>query len=184
MNLYQRLKHNYSVRMFYQRARKVSFPHQFVDLEHAKKVGFLININQFTAKDILVLTAFMTKIEDLGIQVFTVELNFNRGTIPMFNGHSSSVFINKEQINWLGFPALSKLQEINKLKCDILLNLDSSEKMTSKFICGLSNARTRVGIFEKGMENFYELMLNFEKGSLKLQPMLKEFENYLKMITK
>lgn len=183
MNWAQSVRHRYSLKLFNKRARKIEFPHDFVDLDRAKTIGFIVNINLLQPKDLIALTDFLTKLEDTGKDVFIVEINFKRKSEPMFNETIKSIFINPEHVNWLGFPAIGRLQEINKQKSDILLNLDVSEKMTSRFICGLSNAKTRVGMYEEGYEEYYELMLEISPET-KLKDMLSHLETYLKMIEK
>lgn len=183
MNWIQSLKHRHSLRTFKKRSRKVKFPHQFIALGKAKTVGFIININLYTSEDLILLTHYLTKLEDKGKKIFLVELNFKRKSLPMFTQTNQSIFINPAHINWMGFPSVQKLKAINTKKCDILLNLDHSENMTSRYICGFSNAKTRVGIHEEEFEKVYELMLQIspETG---LKTMLNQFETYLKMIEK
>ena len=176
-------KQKFSLRVFRKRAKNVKFPHKGVDLERAKKIGIIVNMNMMTSKDLIILTDFITRLEDTGKQLILIELNFKRKTEPMFNETNQTIFINPTQISWLGFPSREALQEINKNKIDILLNLDISDLMTSRFICGLSNASTRAGFFEEGYEEFYEFMLDIPKET-KLKELLTSFETYLKMIEK
>lgn len=183
MNWIQSVRHKYSLNLFHKRAKKGEFRHEFIDLDTAKKIGFVVNINMMAPKDLIALTDFLTKLEDSGKTVFVVEINFKRKSEPMFNETIRSIFINPDHINWLGFPSTEKLQEINKEKPEILMNLDTSEKMTSRFICGLSNADTRAGMYEEGYEEFYELMLDISKDT-KLKDLLSHLETYLKMIEK
>jgi hypothetical protein len=183
MNWVESIRHKHSLRVFHNRSRKVRFPHEFVDLDHATRVAFLINMGQFEAKDLVVLTDYITKLEEHGKQVMIVELNFKRKSEPIFNDTVESIFINAQHINWLGFPSTQKMAEVNKWKPDILINLDTSEELTSRFVCGLSNASTRVGRFEEGYEEYYELMLDLAPET-HLKTMLAQFETYLKMIEK
>jgi hypothetical protein len=183
MNWLQSLRHRYSIRLFQQRAKKVSFPHAFVDLDVAETVGFIVNIGQFSADELVFFTKYITHLEDKGKKVVIVEISFKRKSEPMFRDSMHSIFINAEQINWLNFPSIKRQQEINASKCDILVNLDTSERMTSRFICGLSNARTRVGLHEYGYEQFYELMLQLPLET-KLHKILDTFEMFTKMLEK
>lgn len=183
MNWIAERKKNYSLKLFEKRAKKVKFPHSFVDLEQANSIGVIVNINMFTSKDLIVITDYITKLEDSGKSVFLIELNFKRRTEPMFSDTNKTVFINPTHINWLGLPSREVLARVNKYKPDILINLDNSQSMTSRFICGLANAKTRAGFYEEGFENFYELMIDLPKDT-KLKSLLSAFEDYLKMIEK
>lgn len=183
MNWLQEHKQKFSLKTFRKKSRKVKFPHNFVDLKRAKSVGFIININQCTPKDLIVLTDYITKLEESGKSIFMVELNFLRKSEPMFNETNQSIFINPTHISWLGFPSKEVLKEINKNKADILLNLDTSDGLTSHFICGMTNAKTRAGLYEEGMEHFYELMVDVPRDT-KLKLLLSSFEEYLKMLDK
>lgn len=64
MNWLQSIRHRYSVKVFLQRAKKVSFPRAFVDLEHANAIGFIVNIEQFSADDLVYFTKYITHLED------------------------------------------------------------------------------------------------------------------------
>ncbi len=183
MNFIQSLRHRYSLRLFKQRAKKVNFPHAFVDLEKADSLGFIVNIDQFTADDLVYFTKYITHLEDKGKRVAVVEVTYNRKSQPMFKDSVETVFINPAQLNWLNFPSVKRLQELNDLGLDILVNLDTTEKMTSRFICGLSSAKTRVGLHESGYEEFYELMLQMPTES-RLHKILDTFELYSKMLEK
>lgn len=183
MNWIQSLRHGHSMKVFKGRAKKVSFPHAFVDFDTAKTIGFIVNISLLTAEDLIMFTKYITKLEEKGKQPVVVELNFKRKSEPMFTDTIKSIFINPEQINWLSFPSIKRLQEVNETRCDILLNLDTSERMTSRFICGLSNAKTRVGLHEEGYEGFYELMLQMPLET-PLAKIMETFEMFTRMIDK
>ncbi|HHG86232.1 MAG TPA: hypothetical protein ENJ82_15890 [Bacteroidetes bacterium] len=183
MNWLQSVKHNYSVTVFEKRAKKVSFPHAFVDFDKAKTIAFIVNISQFNPEDLVSFTKYISKLETVGKSVVVIELNFERKSLPMFKASTRSIFINPEGINWLKFPAVERLREINRLKCDLLVNLDTSEQMTSHFICGLSNAKTRVGLAQDGYEAFYELLLQLP-NTTKITKLLETFEMFTKMLEK
>jgi hypothetical protein len=183
MNWIESIRHRQSLRVFGNRSRKVKFPHEFVDLDMAKQVAFVVNMSQFEARDLIVLTDFITKLEEHGKKVLIVEVNLKRKSEPMFNQTVASIFINAEHINWLGFPSTQKMAEVNQWKPEILINLDTSEILTSRFICGLSNAPTRVGRYEEGFAEYYELMLDVAPET-QLKTMLQQFETYLKMLQK
>jgi hypothetical protein len=128
-------------------------------------------------------TKYITHLEDRGKQVAVVEITYHRKSLPMFQDSVQSVFINPTQLNWLDFPSVKRLQELNALNLGILVNLDTTERMTSRFICGLSSAQTRVGLHEPGYEEFYELMLQLPLET-RLHKILDTFEFYSKMLEK
>ena len=183
MNWIQSLRHRYSLRIFNQRAKRVNFPHAFVDMEHAQSLGFIVNIDQFSADDLVYFTKYITHLEDRGKTVAVVEITYNRKSLPMFHDSMTTVFINPAQMNWLAFPSVKRLQELNALRLDILVNLDTTEKMASRFICGLASAQTRVGLHESGYEAFYELMLQIPPET-RIHKILDTFEFYSKMLAK
>lgn len=183
MNWLQSIRHRHSLNLFRSRAKKVSFPHQSVGFHHAQTLGFIINIGLINAEELVFFTKYITQLEDAGKKVVVVELNFHRKSTPMFTQSIRSIFVSSADVNWLSFPSVDKLKQINKAKCDIIFNLDTSERMTSRFICGLSNAKMRVGMHEEEYEEFYELMLQMEDNS-KLSSVLKTYETYTKMLNK
>ena len=76
MNWLQSLRHRYAVRTFEKRAKKVSFPHAFVDL--ATSIGFVVNIEQFSADNLVYFTKYITHLEDKGKKVVVVEISYGR----------------------------------------------------------------------------------------------------------
>jgi hypothetical protein len=183
MNWIQSLRHRYSLSIFNVRAKRVNFPHAFVDLEKAQSLGFIVNIDQFSADDLVYFTKYITHLEDRGKSVAVVEITYHRKSPPMFRDSMTSLFFNPAQINWLDFPSVKRMQELNALKIEILVNLDTTERMTSRFICGLSSAQTRVGLHEAGYESFYELLLQIP-AETRLPKILETFEFYSKMLEK
>ena len=183
MNKFQELIKRYSLRIFYKKAKKVHFKHNFVSFEKAKTFAFIININKLSSRELINITEYITRLEDQGKTIYMIELNFKKKTEPMFRDNVKSIFVNPVNLNWLGFPSRQILEKINSLKIDILLNLDTSEKMTAGFICGLSNAQTRGGIFDENLINFYELMLELPPET-RSKELLRQFETYTRMIEK
>jgi hypothetical protein len=183
MNWVQNIRQRHSLSKFRKRTQKVNFPHSFVDIERAQTIGFIVNAEQISADDLVMFTKYITQLEDKGKKVVVVEINHKRKSEPMFQRSMNTVFINPSQINWMMFPSVGKLEELNKFRCDILVNLDMAEQMTSRYVCGLSNAQTRVGLHEEGQEEFYELMLQLPADT-KLSKLLETFETYSKMLEK
>lgn len=183
MNWLQTLKYKLSLMRFRKQAHKVKFAHAFVDLEDARSVGFVINIDQFSADDLVFFTKYFTHLEDRGKAIAIAEITYSRKSMPMFRDSVRSVFLNPAQMNWLQFPSVKRLQELNGMNLDILVNLDTTERLTARFICGLSNAKTRVGLHEEGFEDYYELMLQLPPET-KLHKILDTFEHYSKMLQK
>jgi hypothetical protein len=183
MNWVQSIRHRVSLGKFEKLASKVRFQHRFVDFEVAKTIGFIINIAEFNAENLVYFTQYITKLEDRGKSVVVIELNLDRKAEPMFRDSVRSVFINAAQVNWLQLPSVPSMKAINGFRLDILVNLDVSELMTARYVCGLSNALTRVGLHAPGDEDFYELMLQLPPET-KIQKVLEHFEFYAKMIEK
>lgn len=183
MNRIQSIKHSHSLKVFRKRARRVAFPHQFVSFSRAKTLGFIINISLISMDELMFFIQHLEELEKEGKKILVVELNFLRNAEPMFNAAQKSIFLNSNNINWLRFPTVSILKQINAAKIDILYNLDTSEQMTSRFICGLSNAKMRVGVHESEYEEFYELMLQLETGA-SLQQVLETSDAFTKKLEK
>ncbi|MFM2377012.1 MAG: hypothetical protein RLZZ165_2109 [Bacteroidota bacterium] len=183
MNWIRSIRDRYSVSVFQQQAKKLNFPHTFVDLERATSIGFIVNTGRWNADDLVYFTRYITHLEDRGKKVVVVEISYHRKSKPMFRDSTQSVFINPRQMNWFQLPSIARIQELNAANLEILLNLDSSEKLASRFVCGLSSAKTRVGLFKQGHEAYYELMLQLPFES-KLPKILSAFEQYSKMLEK
>ncbi len=183
MNWIQSIKRAQSIKVFQSRVKSVKFPHCFVDFDRAGSLGFIINTSLISGEELVTFTKYITRLEEQGKKVLLIEINLRRKSEPIFSGSSRSIFIHPGLINWLDFPSVSLLQDINKFNADILFNLDTSKRMTSRFICGFSNAAMRVGIDEEKYKGYYELMLQIESGA-KLKNILNSFEQYSKMLKK
>ena len=183
MNRLQSIKHDHSLKVFRKRARKVAFPHAFVDFSRAETLGYILNVGQINAEDLVFFVKHLQQLEGLGKKVVVVELNLQRDASPMFTTSIESIFVSSGQVNWLDFPSVSVLKAINAARIDILFNLDTSNRMTSRFISGLSNARMRVGRHESETEGFYELMVQFPAGST-LQEILDASETFTNKLEK
>lgn len=177
-------KRAFSLQRFSKKAEKVRFAHAFVDLKSAKRIGFILNTTNSSAKDLIMLTDYIAKLETQhSKEVFVVELNYRRKSEPVFKETHRSLFVNPRHVNWLGFPSMEVLKDLNSVPTDILIDLDQGESLTSKFISGLSNARMRAGLHQEGFEPFYDLMLSAE-GAPSLKVFLNQLEVYLNMLKK
>lgn len=158
------------------------FTHDFIDVEKAKSIGLLINVNQCSPEDIKDIHAYMDATRAKGMKVIVFELNYLKKSTPAFSTSAHSVFINPEKTNWLDCPTSSVQGLIAQYDMDILLNFDTSESMTSHYVSAISHARTRTAVYKEGFENFYEMMVAFKENRFK--KMLHNFEHFLKMIEK
>ena len=183
INWIREKKRSFSLNRFHKKAEKVKFKHEFVDLKSAVRIGFILNTTNSSAQDLILLTDYISKLEtQQRKEVFVIELNFRRKSQPVFRETHRSLFVNPKYINWLGFPSMEILKEINSKPTDILIDLDRGSSLTSKFISGLSNARMRAGHHEEELEPFYDLMISGQSGSLK--DFLAQLEVYMNMLKK
>lgn len=176
-------RRNRGAKVFRQRSAKVQFPHAFKDLDLAKRIGFIVNLEELSPEDLAYLVHYLAEMQRMGKEVLVVELNFQRKAMPVFNGKVDSIFIGNAHKNLFGLPSIKKMQELNKSKLDILVNLDRSEWNTGTYICGLSNASMRVGLHKPDLEDYFELMLQLP-AETKIQKVLAHFEHYSNMLQK
>ncbi|MFK7970221.1 MAG: hypothetical protein AB8F95_07630 [Bacteroidia bacterium] len=158
--------------------------HDFVDIDQAKRVGFIVNVQDINEKDKGRLTQYVNQLKKAKKDVFLVELNFIKKSTPIFTNLSNGVFINPEKLNWLGLPTTDVESKFAQTEMDILMNFDNSNNPTAQYLCRLANARTRTGVYVEGQEACYELMLSLPENGQKVPAMLDQFDFYLKMLEK
>ena len=183
LNWYKDVKQKAGIRQFEKKINKVSYPHQFVDFEKARTIGFIINVNQRSLREMVILQDYMGNLKKSGKNPVAFEINRKKNAESIFGDTVDTVFVNSETLTFFGLPSKEVLKSINQNSVEILLNLDTSDDMTSRYICGFSNAKTRVGIYQEGLEDFFELMIDLPRDT-QIKKILSSFEDYLKMIEK
>ncbi|MEM6262276.1 MAG: hypothetical protein AAGI38_07200 [Bacteroidota bacterium] len=183
---YQSMRVTFSRRRIRYLERSRKYVRDFVDIENARNVGLIVNINECTTEDIKTLRRYIDQLKKGRKQVFLIELNFLKKSVPTFNSSVNSIFINPSKLNWLDFPVQSVEGKIRQYDLDILMNFDESDRMTSKYLCSMANAKTRTGKHTAGFESCYELMVNFPIRSdvTRMKTKIKEFDYFLKMLEK
>jgi len=155
----------------------------FVDIDRAKSVGFVVNMNQYKMDDIKLLRSYIGDLKKQQKNIVLVELNFEKKSEPQFRNSVNAIFINPSKLNILEHPKAAIENQLQRHQIDILINLDFSEKVTSKFVCSMANARTRTGKREVGYEDCYELMIEMPENN-GLKKTLREYSYFLQMLEK
>jgi hypothetical protein len=186
MNLVNQLKDNFTKRKMRQLDNRKSPQREFVDLEKAKNIGMIVNVNQCDTEDIKHLNKYISKLKKDNKRVFIIEINYLKKSTPELSNSGDTIFINPSKMNWVDYPIPAVEEKINQHALDILMNFDSSEKMTSKYVLSFANAKTRTGPHVEGFEYCYELMVHLPETDAgnRLQAMINQFDYFLKMIEK
>ncbi|MEZ4688264.1 MAG: hypothetical protein R3B47_20050 [Bacteroidia bacterium] len=159
--------------------------HDFVDLEEARRVGFIVNTQNTSQSDSSKLSQYISRLKQAGKETFLIEINFQKKSTPAFKNISDGIFINPEKLNWLDLPNHQVETQMLQKELDILMNFDSSPRVTASYLCTLANARTRTGLHVEGQEDCYELMLSLpEANGTKAPSVLDQFDHYLKELVK
>jgi len=183
MTFFQRLKDALTQYFYAKRIGKARPRHEFVSLQHAKKVGILIHIHFFNLRYAKQITDFITRLEKEGKQVIIIELNTRNTADSVFGDQKLCVFLTKKYFNWLKIPDHYATSRINKHHLDVLIDLDISEEPYARFLSGLSNAKTRVGIYREGLDEYYDLMVSMDPNLLP-QELLHNIEHFLNLLKK
>lgn len=181
MNALRTFKRNLALRNFRKKSASIAFPHWGMGIYKARHIGLMVNVTLSNPKDLIMLTEFIGKLEELGKKILVIEINFGKKAEQMFNETTQSIFVSRKHVNWLGLPAKELLKEINSQKLDLLLDFDTSDTLTARFIAGFSNAATRVGLFDEEFKANYELSIESPR-SIKLKSLIASYEQYLKMV--
>lgn len=186
MNLVNQLKDNFTKRKMRQLDNRKRQAREFVDLEKAKNIGMIINVNECDTEDIKQLNKYTAKLKRDQKRVFIIEINYLKKSEPALTQSGDGVFINPSKLNWVDFPVPTIEEKIKDFPLDILMNFDSSEKMTAKYVLNFANAKTRTGPHVEGFEYCYELMVHLPETTSgnRLQGMINQFDYFLKMIEK
>ena len=186
MNLVNQLKDNFTKRKMRQLDNRKLTKREFIDLDKAKNIGMIVNVNQCNTEDIKHLNKYISKLKREKKRIFVIEINFTKKSTPELTNGGDGIFINPAKMNWLDYPIPAIEEKINQHQLDILMNFDSSEKMTAKYVLNFANAKTRTGPHVEGSEYCYELMVHLPETTEgnRLQPMINQFDYFLKMIEK
>ena len=188
MKLVNQLKDNFTKRKIKQLDNRKTPKREFVDLEKAKNIGMIVNVNECGTEDIKRLNQYISKLKRQKKRVFLIEINFNKKSTSELLNSGDGIFINPSRMNWLDYPVPSAEEKIRNQPLDILMNFDTSEKMTSKYVLSFANAKTRTGPHIEDFEYCYELMINLPANTPTqenhLQAMINQYDYFLKMIEK
>ena len=181
-----RLKEKFSKRKLISLDKNPSVKREFIDIDKAKEIGMIINMNICSVEDVKLLRKYINQLKKDSKKVFLIELNFMKKSSPEFTSSVDSVFINPSKINWFDYPTASVQGKIKQRSLDILMNFDVSERITSKYLCSLANAKTRTGTLSAGYENCYELMIDLPPNlnGNRISAMIKQYDYFLKMLEK
>ena len=163
--------------------RTHSFPRDFLDLNHAQKVGLIVDTGTWNTEDQRHFREFIDTLQRQQKSLFVIEINFQKKAGPSFSHSVDSVFLNRNHINWLEYPEEPTREKIQARHLDLLLNLDFTHSMTSRFICALANSHTRAGIHKEGFESCYELMINPPQDA-RMNTLLRYFKILFKAVGK
>ena len=165
------------------------YKRDFIDIDKAKQIGIIINMNQCTNDDLALIQAYINALLQKNKKLLVIELNFLKKSMPAMRGGFETVFINPANLNWLDYPTPAIEKKIQKFDLDILIDFDHSERMTSKYVCSMAQAKTRTGMHTEGFEGCYELMIkpknmgaNGTPTPSNMKNMIKEFDYFLNMI--
>ncbi|WNJ18609.1 DUF6913 domain-containing protein [Pontibacter sp. G13] len=178
------IKEKFSKRRIRNLDRAKEYPRDFVDIESARLIGMIINVNILTEEDEKSLKSYMEALIKRKKKLFIVELNFNKKSEPKFDKMADSVFIDPSKLNWMDWPTPAIENKILGFDMDILMDFDFSTRKTSKYLCSMAKARTRTGVHREGYESCYELMVNQsdESDEPSMKAVIKKFDYFLSMI--
>lgn len=181
-----RLKEKFSKRKLKSLDKQPAVKREFIDIDKAKEIGMIINMNICSVEDIKLLRKYINQLKKDSKKVFLIELNFMKKSSPEFTSSVDSVFINPSKINWFDFPSSAVQGKIKQRSLDILMNFDASDRLTSKYVCSFANAKTRTGTLTAGFENCYELMVDIPPNlnGNTIPTMIKQYDYFLKMLEK
>ncbi|MDX2246925.1 MAG: hypothetical protein SF052_09135 [Bacteroidia bacterium] len=175
------IKEKFSKRRIRNLDRSEEYMRDFVDIESAKNIGVIINMNALSPEELKLVNNYVEALQKRHKRLLVIELNFNKKSEPYFTNSVESVFINPAKLNWLDYPTPAIENQIRKYDLDILMDFDFSSHMTAKYICGMAKAKTRTGVHREGFESCYELMIDRE-DERDIKAVIREFDYFLNMI--
>lgn len=177
------LKEKFSRRRIRNLDRTKEYTRDFVDIESARNIGLIINVNHLSPEDLKLLETYVQGLKKRSKKILLIELNFHKNSSPYFNNGTESIFINPSKLNWLDYPTPGIENQIRQHELDILIDFDLTNRMTSKYVCSIAKAKTRTGMHKEGFESCYELMIGSSENK-GMKGMIKEFDYFLNMIDK
>ncbi|MEL6589677.1 MAG: hypothetical protein AAGM67_18260 [Bacteroidota bacterium] len=179
------LKEKFSRRRIRNLDRSKEYARDFVDIESARSIGLIVNVNQLSPEDLKQFEGYVKGLKKRGKKVLLIEINFHKNSEPHYPEGPDTIFINPSKLNWLDYPTPGIESQIRKHELDILIDFDTTNRMTSKYVCSIAKAKTRTGMHKEGFESCYELMIGPSEAEHQgMKGMIKEFDYFLNMIDK
>lgn len=175
------IKEKYSKRRIRNLDRSEEYSRDFVDIESAKRIGIIVNMNSISPDDLSLLKNYIDALKKRKKKLLLIEINFHKKSESEFSSEKDAVFINPAKLNWLDYPTPKIEDKIRKTELDILMDFDFSSRMTSKYVCSMARAKTRTGVHREGFESCYELMID-HGAEQNMKAIIKEFDYFLNMI--
>jgi hypothetical protein len=148
--------------LYANRIKKIKHHRQFISLEKASRVGFVISSKSILPEETNRFITFIQSIESLGKSVYVIELPRKKKSNRHFGNKIKSILLDKKYFNFFNLPSQFAIDKINGYHFDILVDLNRSEELTSRYLTGLSNAVMRVGIHDPAQTHYYDLMLSID----------------------
>jgi hypothetical protein len=148
--------------LYANRIKKIKHHRQFISLEKASRVGFVLSSKSILPEETNRFITFIQSIESLGKSVYVIELPRKKKSNRHFGNKIKSILLDKKYFNFFNLPSQFAIDKINGYHFDILVDLNRSEELTSRYLTGLSNAVMRVGIHDPAQTHFYDLMLSID----------------------
>lgn len=127
------------------------------------------------------ISAFVTRMQNEGKQVKALGFVKNKKDIQRYLPKLSFDYFSPKDINLLGIPHSTYIDDFIKEEFDILIDLSDEPHIANKHIAGISAAKMKVGDSKSIASAYYDVMVS-KNEKLGLHDHLNQIYHYLELI--
>ncbi len=138
-------------------AEKVKRNPAFINLEEAKNIAIISNIDSIEKYKII--SNFIKWLRSKNKDVFVIAFVENEEFKSFFEKEKSILFFNKKNITWYGKPRNIKYQDFIEKEFDLLIDTSLHQFITFHYLVAMSKARLKVGKYCEKYA-YYDFMID------------------------
>jgi hypothetical protein len=166
-------------RYFKKELHKTGRDRKFTNLQDAKKVGILYNLE--SVADYEIVSEFVTQLQHDRKEVKALGFVKDKILVSRFLPKLSYDFISRKDVNWFFMPGQVKVRDFISKEFDLLIDLSLKDNLPLRYIAGLSMSLCRIGRFSEKNTDCYDLMIDLPQAA-SLQEYIRQVTHYLTMI--
>ena len=165
--------------LFKQELSKSGRDRRLINLQEAKKIGILYNLD--TVPDYEIVSEFVTQLQQGRKEVKALGYVKNKNLVSRFLPKLSYDFFSRKDVNWFYMPGQAKVRDFIAKEFDLLIDLSLKDNLPLKYIAGLSMSLCRIGRFSEKNTDCYDFMIDIHPAA-SLKEYILQITHYLNLI--